>query len=61
MESDAACDLDRSAGNRLRLAGSTRPYHFDWSHEAILLSGTTVVVKTDHIRLCHGRMLFVLA
>lgn len=33
----------------------------DWSHEVVLLSGTTVMVKAAHVRLCHSRMLFVLA
>ena len=33
-------------------------YQFDWSHEVVLLSGTTVVVKVAHVRLCHSRMLF---
>jgi transposase len=36
-------------------------YQFDWSHEVVLLSGTTVMVKAAHIRLCHSRMLFVRA
>src|ERR1700752_4775223 len=36
-------------------------YHFDWSHEVVLLSGTTVVVKVAHVRLCHSRMLFARA
>src|SRR4029434_3032318 len=34
-------------------------YQFDWSHEVVLLSGTTVIVKVAHVRLCHSRMLFV--
>src|SRR5215204_3251400 len=34
-------------------------YQFDWSHEVVLLSGTTVIVKAAHVRLCHSRMLFV--
>ncbi len=34
-------------------------YQFDWSHEVVLLSGATVVVKAAHVRLCHSRMLFV--
>jgi transposase len=33
-------------------------YQFNWSHEVVLLSGTTVVVKVTHVRLCHSRMLF---
>jgi transposase len=36
-------------------------YQFDWSHEVVLLSGTTVIVKAAHVRLCHSRMLFVRA
>jgi transposase-like protein len=34
-------------------------YQFDWSHEVVLLSGTTVMVKIAHVRFCHSRMLFV--
>jgi transposase len=36
-------------------------YQFDWSHEVVLLSGVTVLVKVAHVRLCHSRMLFVRA
>src|SRR5271167_2582967 len=36
-------------------------YQFDWSHEVVLINGTTVAVKVAHIRLCHSRMLFVRA
>jgi transposase len=36
-------------------------YQFDWSHEIVLLGGTTVTVKVAHVRLCHSRMLFVRA
>ena len=36
-------------------------YQFDWSHKVVLLSGTTVMVKAAHVRLCHSRMLFVRA
>ncbi|TWA63890.1 integrase-like protein [Azospirillum brasilense] len=36
-------------------------YQFDWSHEVILINGTTVTVKVAHVRLCHSRMLFVRA
>jgi hypothetical protein len=36
-------------------------YQFDWSHEVVLLNGTTVIVKVAHVRLCHSRMLFVRA
>jgi transposase len=36
-------------------------YQFDWSHEVVLLSGVTVVLKVAHVRLCHSRMLFVRA
>ena len=31
-------------------------YQFDWSHEVVLIDGTTVIVKVAHIRLCHSRM-----
>ena len=31
-------------------------YQFDWSHEVVLLSGVTVIVKAAHVRLCHSRM-----
>src|SRR5712675_2558895 len=34
-------------------------YQFDWSHEVVLLSGVTAIVKAAHVRLCHSRMLFV--
>jgi len=36
-------------------------YQFDWSHEVVLINGTTVTVKVAHIRLCHSRMPFVRA
>src|SRR5438874_3988097 len=36
-------------------------YQFDWSHEVVLINGTTVTVKLAHVRLCHSRMLFVRA
>ena len=36
-------------------------YQFDWSHEVVLINGTTVMVKVAHLRLCHSRMLFVRA
>src|SRR3977135_3712036 len=36
-------------------------YQLDWSHEVVLLSGVTVIVKVAHVRLCHSRMLFVRA
>jgi transposase len=36
-------------------------YQFDWSHEVVLLSGVTVLVKVAQVRLCHSRMLFVRA
>ncbi|MBX9841910.1 MAG: IS21 family transposase [Xanthobacteraceae bacterium] len=36
-------------------------YQFGWSHEVVLLSGTIVIVKVAHVRLCHSRMLFVRA
>jgi transposase len=36
-------------------------FQFDWSHEVVLINGTTVTVKVAHLRLCHSRMLFVRA
>ena len=36
-------------------------YQFDWSHEVVVINGTTVTVKVAHLRLCHSRMLFVRA
>jgi transposase len=36
-------------------------YQFDWSHEVVLINGTTVKVKVAHMRLCHSRMPFVRA
>ena len=36
-------------------------YQFEWSHEVVLLSGVTVIVKAAHVRLCHSRTLFVRA
>jgi transposase len=36
-------------------------YQFDWSHEVVLINGTTVAVKVAHVRLCHSRMFFIRA
>jgi hypothetical protein len=36
-------------------------YQFDWSHEIVLINGVTVTVEVVDVRLCHSRMLFVLA
>lgn len=36
-------------------------YQFDWSHEIVLIGGTTVMIKVAHMRLCHSRMPFVRA
>ena len=36
-------------------------YQFDWSHEVVLIDGTTVIVKVAHVRLCHSRMMYVRA
>jgi transposase len=36
-------------------------YQFDWSHEVVVLNGTTATVKVAHVRLCHSRMFFVRA
>jgi transposase len=33
-------------------------YQFDWSHEVVVINGTTVTVKVAHVRLCHSRMMF---
>ena len=32
-------------------------FQFDWSHEVVVLNGTTMTVKVAHVRLCHSRML----
>src|SRR5271165_2331921 len=31
-------------------------YQFDWSHEIVLINGTTVTVKVAHVRLCHSHI-----
>src|SRR5438094_9239794 len=36
-------------------------YQFDWSHEVVLINGTTVTAKVAHVRLRHSRTLFVRA
>lgn len=36
-------------------------YQFDWSHEIVLINGTTTTVKVAHVRLCHSRMMFARA
>lgn len=36
-------------------------YQFDWSHEIVLIGGTTTEIKVAHVRLCHSRMPFVRA
>src|SRR5262249_29834630 len=36
-------------------------YQFDWSHQVVLLGGTTLAVKGAHLRLCHSRVLSVRA
>ncbi|URD36093.1 IS21 family transposase [Methylobacterium tardum] len=36
-------------------------YQFDWSHETVLIGGTTTEIKVAHVRLCHARMPFVRA
>ena len=36
-------------------------YQFDWSHEAVRINSTTVILKVAHVRLCHSRMFFVRA
>ena len=32
-------------------------FQFDWSHEIVVLSGVTTIVKVAHVRLCHSRFL----
>jgi hypothetical protein len=32
-------------------------YQFDWSHEIVLINGTTVTVKVAHARLCQSWMM----
>lgn len=36
-------------------------YRFGWSHEIVLPGGGTAIVKAAHMRLCHGRTIFVRA
>ena len=36
-------------------------YQFDWSHEVVIIAGTTTKVKVAHMRLCHSRMFYVRA
>ncbi len=36
-------------------------YQFDWSHDIVVIAGTTTTVKVAHLRLCHSRMMFVRA
>jgi AraC-like DNA-binding protein len=36
-------------------------YQFDWRHAIVLMHGATVTVKVAHLRLCHGRMMFIRA
>lgn len=36
-------------------------YQFDWSHEVVVLGGTTTEIKVAHIRLCHSRRFFIRA
>ena len=36
-------------------------YQFDWSHETVVLDGTTTEIKVAHIRLCHSRRFFIRA
>ena len=32
-------------------------YQFDWSHDVVLINGTTVTVKVAHVRLCTEAMI----
>src|SRR3984893_6931880 len=66
-------EADRSCAKRCRMERGAAPpeayvplsfapgeaYQFDWSHEVVLINGTTVTVKVAHVRLCDRRMLFV--
>ena len=36
-------------------------YQFDWSHETVVLGGTTTEIKVAHVRLCHSRYFFIRA
>jgi hypothetical protein len=36
-------------------------YQFDWSHETVVLDGTTTEIKAAHVRLCHSRRFFIRA
>jgi transposase len=36
-------------------------YQFDWSHETVVLDGTTTEIKVAHVRLCHSRRFFIRA
>jgi transposase len=36
-------------------------YQFDWSHETVVLGGTTTEIKVAHVRLCHSRRFFIRA
>ena len=36
-------------------------YQFDWSHEVVVLGGTTTQIKVAHVRLCHSRRFFIRA
>src|ERR1700733_5359887 len=56
---------ERAAGSAASFVPLTfapgEAYQFDWSHEIVLLNGTTVTVKVAHVRLCNRRMFFVRA
>ena len=36
-------------------------YQFDWSHDIVLIGGTTVTVKVARLLLCHCSIMFVRA
>ena len=36
-------------------------YQFDWSHEFVVMGGTTTKVKVAHVRLCYSRMRLLIA
>src|SRR6202795_3283377 len=61
---EGSYDAVRRYAKRWRVERGARPgeaNQFDWSHEVVLITATTVTVKVAHVRLCHSRMLFVRA
>jgi hypothetical protein len=56
---DTPCS--RSTDPLCQSVGRYPPPHGIWSHDVVLIGGTTVTVKVAHLRLCHSRMMFVRA